>query len=395
MRNIFSFFGLFVVFSFCLLASGANKAEGANTASVSAPGSAENLQGQTPLMEFKNFRVNLGDVYRGQKVSGEFEFTNKGNGTLQVRGIHAACGCLNVKINPDMQFKPGASGKITFDFDSSNFAGSVVRPITVDTNMPSPNTITLTVSAHVKQEISATPALVFLGEVEKDFSKSVPITLIYGKQAPGKDSENASVEKTSLSADLKKLIKDSSGDFSALAVTTSSPHVFASLKNVGSKPQVIVEFKGNLPIGPFRERVSVWNNSKHLKELVIPLAGEVIGHVKPSAKYIEFGVVTKPSQVRRTLTLNSDLKNFEVLSVEVETQKTGSLTSLNPSNIISYQTVKTKPGNVAINFDLKYPANFKPEKKIVNTTGAFIVKTNDQDYKEIRIPFFGVLRDSK
>src|SRR5690606_16789127 len=97
----------------------------------------------------------------------------------------------------------------------------------------------------------------------------------------------------------------------------------------------------------------------------------------------------------RTLTLNSDLKNFEVLSVEVETQKLDNLTSLNPSKIISYQTVKKKPGNVAIHFELKYPSDFRPEKKSVNTAGAFIVKTNDQDYKEIRIPFFGVLRDNQ
>jgi len=152
-----------------------------------------------------------------------------------------------------------------------------------------------------------------------------------------------------------------------------------------------VTFKGNLPIGPLREKVSVWNSSRYLKELVVPIYGDVVGHVKQSAKYVEFGVVTRPDFVRRTLTFTSDRKDFVVENVTAELRRTDALEGVTIADLLKYSTVRTNAGT-QMNFELRFPeklsANFMP----VNASGVFIVRTNDPDYKEVKVPFFGVLR---
>jgi len=152
-----------------------------------------------------------------------------------------------------------------------------------------------------------------------------------------------------------------------------------------------VVFKGNLPIGPLREKVSVWNSSRHLKELIVPIYGDVVGHVKQSAKYIEFGVVTRPEPVKRTLTLSSDRKDFVVESVTAELRRTDSLEGVGIADVLKYSTARTAAGTV-LNFELRYPENISSSGMPINASGAFIVKTNDPDYKELKVPFFGVLR---
>ncbi|MFZ9520500.1 MAG: DUF1573 domain-containing protein [Silvanigrellaceae bacterium] len=372
-----------------------NKATEAQAAEAEKGSLVENLQGQKPQIDFASMRYDFGEITRGQKVSYAFEFKNVGSGALQIRSIHSACGCVNTRVEPKDILMPGEKGKISFEFDSSHFAGNIVRTLTVDTNQTRNSTLTLSFSANIREEIKATPALLGVGEILPEYNKAWLIPLPTGLRATGSESETipAAAEKAGLPASVLSQLKDS-GEVKPVSVTTSHPSIAAEIIPPAAKGkdyQLKVIFKGGLPIGPLREKVSVWNSSRHLKELIVPIYGDVVGHVKQSAKYIEFGVVTRPEAVQRTLTLSSDRKDFLVESVTAELRRTDSLEGVGIADVLKYSTSRTATGTV-LSFELRYPENISSGSMPVNASGFFIVKTNDPDYKEMKVPFFGVLR---
>lgn len=367
-------------------------------AATQANQTADNLQGQKPLAQFVQLRHDFGEIVRGQKVSFAYEFTNSGTGVLQIRSIHSACGCVNTKVEPKDVFAPGEKGKLSFEFDSSYFAGSVIRTITVDTNQVRNSAITLTFSAQVREEIRATPALLSVGEVLPEYNKAWTFSLPTSLRATGTEKETlpASADKSALPPQVLKQLLDQD-EVKPVHVTSSHPSIVGELITPtvkGRDHQLKVTFKGGLPIGPLREKVTVWNSSRHLKELIVPIVGDVVGHVKQSAKYIEFGVVTRHEEVRRTLLLSSDRKDFKVESVTAELRRTDALEGVSIPDLLKYSTVRGENGTQVL-FELRYPQALSAANQPINTSGVFLVRTNDPDYKEMRVPFFGVLRQGE
>ena len=358
----------------------------------------DNLQGQKPLADFTQLRHDFGEIVRGQKVSFAFEFKNAGTGVLQIRSIHSSCGCLNTKVEPKDFFAPGEKGKLSFEFDSSHFSGSVLRTVTVDTNQVRNSAVTLTFSAQVREEIRSTPSLLGVGEVLPEYNKSWLINLPTALRATGSEKEvlPVSAEKAGVPSSALKQMVDSV-EVKPIHVTSSHSSIQAEIlapQSKGKDYQLKVSFKGALPIGPLREKVTVWNTSRHLKELIVPIVGEVVGHVKQSAKYIEFGVVTRSEDVKRTLTLTSDRKDFKVESVTAELRRTDALEGVAIADLLKYSTMRGENAT-QVNFELRFPEALAAAIQPINASGLFLVRTNDPDYKEVRVPFFGVLRQGE
>ena len=87
-----------------------------------------------PRIEFKNERIELGQVKVGPKAEGEFEFTNVGKDKLLIFGIQPACGCTGVVSDEKKEFLPGESGKIRFTFNTEGRVGPQEKTITVTSN---------------------------------------------------------------------------------------------------------------------------------------------------------------------------------------------------------------------------------------------------------------------
>ena len=358
-------------------------------------GSLNNLQGQKPNASFAKLRHDFGEIVRGEKVAFAYEFKNTGSGVLQIRSIHSSCGCVNTRVEPTDVFAPGESGRLTFEFDSSFFSGNVVRTLTVDTNQIRNSAITLTFTAQIREEIRSAPALLDVGEVLPEYNNAWLMSLPTALRAAGQGTEGipANAEQAGVPSSIQKQLVDSE-DVRPLFATSSHPAILAEVvepSQKGKEFQLKVTFKGPLPIGPLREKISVWNSSRHLKELIVPIIGEVVGHVKQSAKYVEFGVVGKTQEVKRTLSFTSDRPDFKVESVTAELRKTDALEGVAIADILKYSTVLAS-NSTQVNFELRFPERLKGIEQPVNASGLFIVKTNDPDYGEVRVPFFGVLR---
>ncbi|MES2615614.1 MAG: DUF1573 domain-containing protein [Bdellovibrionota bacterium] len=355
-----------------------------------------NLQGQVPRIEFDSTRFNFGDVYRGSTVAHDFTFENTGNGTLVLNSLHAACGCLNTKVfakdgkTAQNIFKPNEAGVIHVEFDSSQFSGSVVRSVTAETNMGSSSpTVTLTLTANVLQELYATPSLLYIGRIDKNAEKNFSINLNFLQRA-------------------RDEILNNSEPIKVFSVESTVPSIEAKLMpiTVPNTQEIQVKVNSSLPIGPVNAKLIVWNNSTHYKNFQIPIVGEVVGRVDVSAKYVEFGVVSNAKTSERVITYSSSVKNFAITSVKINLRQVSEMKDLHDAEIfeIKKEKLSTRAGSHSdstvayrLHFKLIYPKKLNlPQSQEgssgVNVSGNFLVKTNDPDYKEIAVPFFGVLR---
>ncbi len=385
-----------------------------------------NMQGQIPRAEFESTRFDFGDIYRGQKVSHLYKFKNTGNGTLIFSNIHAACGCINTKIYSDdgktqkNVFKTNESGFVNVEYNSQDFSGNIIRTISLETNMGSSSpTVTLTVTANVLQELNSKPALLYVGKIQGETQKTYTISMNLMSRAKENsqfnsisavDSITAEILNSNIAVQLKESILSNTDPLKILAVESNVPYLKVKLipTVVGQPPQILVQFDNkSLPIGSINAKIKVWNNSTYYKNFEIPVIGESVGHVQVSAKYVEFGVVNSGKPSERVITFKSMDKGFAVTGVKVDLKKLPELKSIKDTELFDVKKEKsvhaqaTSDGNVTsylVTFKLFYPKklnNINSDPKTtsgVNVSGFFVVKTNDPDYKEITVPFFGVLR---
>jgi len=101
-----------------------------------------------PIIQFKDTEYNFGVIIKGEKVAHKFDFTNTGSGNLVISNVQTSCGCTVSKYSKEL-VKPGESGFVELQFDSSNREiGKEQKTATVFSNTQ-PNTTLLTIRYNV------------------------------------------------------------------------------------------------------------------------------------------------------------------------------------------------------------------------------------------------------
>ncbi len=373
-----------------------------------------------PHLKINEVTFYFGETYRGQRLHKTFPFRNDGQGPLVISNIHSSCGCLNAAVyakdgkTPQDTFSPEDEGFVSVDLDTAGFQGNIVRKLTFDTNMPvaSP-TVVITLSAHVNQEIESVPPMLYLGKMDKNQVKKFRFKVnLLGR------AKFHSPHVLNLAEDLKQQLKNSSltrsnrseilsnyGPLKVFGVDSSNPNIKATLldTNEEQNPTIEVSFVPPLPIGPFNSQLTIWNNSDYYKDYKFPIVGEVTGRVNQTAKYVEFGVVSPQKSSERVIVYSSSLKNFDITAVKVNLKQTSNSKEIKESDIFIIKKEKILWNDPAagkqleayrLHFKLGYPKQTSALLSSgVNISGHFVVKTNDPDYKEIFVPFFGILRN--
>lgn len=351
---------------------------------------------------------SLGSIYRGEKVKRAYHFQNTGKEPLVIRSSQVSCGCTKIQIfdksqqNEKNKFLPNEEGDVVVEFDSTHFSGSISRAIVLETNSLTHKNITLKISAYIKEEILSQPALIHLGNIYKDSKESQSVRIKTFKKDM---TQSARIIPSSLldSSEYQKFksIKNQVVPFKAVS---SVPYLKASIGKNKNGYFLKVSTVGQLPIGPLRQKIIVINTSTHLPELVIPIIGEVLGHVKYT-KYVEFGSVSSHAPVEKSVTLSSTDPNFAVTKVKIDLRQIKALKdfpisdflniNVHRKNILSNKS-RRKAVTTTIKSKMFYPKklldNEKFDDKSINISGEFVISTNDPDYKEIRVSFFGALR---
>ena len=98
-----------------------------------------NSQSDDKLTEiaFDNISHDFGEIQEGDIVETVFEFTNTGTKDLFISHAVGSCGCTVPNYPKNIPIKPGESGEIEINFDSSNMPNLQSKLIKVFANIPS------------------------------------------------------------------------------------------------------------------------------------------------------------------------------------------------------------------------------------------------------------------
>lgn len=308
-------------------------------------------------LKFTSHIYDFGDIYQGSKVSHRFQFVNTGSGTVAVTGVHAACGCAAATIEKGREYKPGETGDIEVQFDSSDFQGRIVKTVTVMTSEKLLPDRVLTIKANVKSEIEVLPPLVDFGNssVDKVVAKELKIAPIGG-------------------FDLKVNGVEFNKELLGVTQETRGKEVYLS-----------VSLGASVPPGFFKETIIVKTNSRHLPAITIPVRGNIKGNVEFSPSYIEFGAINPDESVKRSLTLMA-VTPVNVLSTEVELIVNGQKVS-DASKFLKINTSGFEQNKQHIAVEI---ANKGAPSGAVH--GKLVIKTTDAKQQNINVDFYAFFR---
>jgi hypothetical protein len=114
-----------------------------------------------PRLAFDSIIVDLGKVPDGEPLHHVFNFTNKGDSTLEIREIQTSCGCMSTLLTAKT-IAPGQSGQldvkiVTADATASSRllsqTVSIIKTVTVTTNDRKQPSVILVLRAVIVPEI--------------------------------------------------------------------------------------------------------------------------------------------------------------------------------------------------------------------------------------------------
>lgn len=95
---------------------------------------ASNAQNDTlPVIKFDKTEHDFGKIKEGTMATYSFVFYNKGQAPLQLKDVHASCGCTTPEW-PKEPIMPGAKASIKAAFNSYGRPGLFTKYITVKSN---------------------------------------------------------------------------------------------------------------------------------------------------------------------------------------------------------------------------------------------------------------------
>lgn len=104
--------------------------------------------------KFNETAWNFGKVKAGEAVTHEFVFTNEGDAPLLIQRVVTSCGCTAALASKD-EIGPGKEGRIKATFDTTGYAGKVLKYIYVESNDAGTRRRELTIEAEVEVQPQA------------------------------------------------------------------------------------------------------------------------------------------------------------------------------------------------------------------------------------------------
>lgn len=300
---------------------------------------------------------DFGSVYRGTDLTHRFTFTNVGAGPLTIQGVHAACGCTAVEVDKGKRYQPGETGFVDVKLDTTDFAGAMVKTVTVLSNERLLPDRTLTLKAFVKTEIEAEPPLVDFGDV----------------------SPAAGI------AQVVRIKPVSGARFEVKELVFNDQVLTAVLAKEEGGWTVTVRLKETLPPGFVKETILVKNTSTYLKELPIPVRANVKGAIDVAPAYLEFGAIAQAEGAKRSLTMRG-AQDFNIVSTRAELIVNGRRID-DASKFLKVDALPHERDKKLVSVELRNAANTAG-----SVHGKLFIETSDPAQKELAVDFYAFFR---
>lgn len=108
-----------------------------------------------PKIEFENLEYDFGKVGPGQKLNGQFKFTNTGDALLKITKVQKCCGAVT-KLDKDA-LAPGESGVLDVQYTSSRSPIKMSKRLYIESNDKALPRATLTIRAETVLKVNYEP----------------------------------------------------------------------------------------------------------------------------------------------------------------------------------------------------------------------------------------------
>lgn len=220
-------------------------------------------------LSFDSHAVDLGKVWRGQKIHKDLDFVNTSKVPLRIEAIDSGCGCMAIEREFGKLYRPGEKGSIRIKFDTENFRGSLERRIGILTGAgPIQN---IKIKARIEETFKVEPPIVDFGQLDVSAGETKAIVL--------KSLTNKAIA-----------IKSFRSNFSFASVIKSSNGT--SLEVALQKP---------LARGKYSGAITLETDDYYFKEVTVPVFLTLGSEVVQGSGYLEFGPIAKGQSMERSL----------------------------------------------------------------------------------------------
>ena len=113
-------------------------------------------------------------------VEHDYAIRNAGTLSLEIRNVHASCGCTAVKPSQSV-IPPGGEASISAKLDLRGRSGAQIKTITVASSDPQTPNLMLQLKGTAVQALRAEPSTLFFGRLEPGAARNRPFEIVSGR----------------------------------------------------------------------------------------------------------------------------------------------------------------------------------------------------------------------
>jgi hypothetical protein len=308
-----------------------------------APADAPDIEIDAPTYDF-------GVIPQMEKVEHSFTIKNVGGGPLEILEVDPSCTCEKVDLREKV-IPPGGTTQLDVRYRGSTNSGKTRVAVYLKTNDPDELEMVVSLFGIVNGTAGVYPGHFHLGEIgqEELIRKSF---VIY---RPAFDTIRVK------------------------SVKSSSPQVqtkFQRLDETDLIARVHFDLQG-LPLGPFRETITVTTDAKKYSEIYVGIEGTVVGELLLEPNQFFTGFLQVDTPVRRSITLEKRGKaDLEILKVE------------NSLSIVQTKIVLVEPGK-KYEIEVTCTPTMSSPKSIRDVIQ---IHTNSKKQPLLKVPLYGLLQ---
>lgn len=322
-----------------------------------------------PEITFDKKECDFGKVSQGDNVVHSFTFSNTGKSDLLIERVKSSCGCTTALIS-DKTVPPGEKGEIKATFSTRGRRGKQRKTITVTSNDPANNHVTLSLTGEIVVPLSLDPPRLSLRDVVlgEEKTEDVRVTLSEDwKECRITDiiSTNPHIQGHVTNDTLPKR---KGGIFSALA------RVFqGKKKKAGSRETTLqVRILPDAPKGRIHGRINLKYEGEKKGEAVLPVYARIVGNISARPERLSMGSIT-PDEGKKMSVVVSDIRGKELAIKSIETGSDFISTEQQPVDASSIKIIVT----------------VKPRAPTGFLRGQMKLHTGDPSERVVEIPYSG------
>ena len=342
--------GLAVTFLFAGVAT-------AQTADESAPKAGEKpveKSGSGPVATPLDATHDFGKIWTGEDLKHTFQIKNTGSEVLKITKVKPACGCTKKGKHPD-EIAPGQTGEFSFGLNTKKLHGNFTKAITVSTNDPAHESLTLKLVGEVQHFVEVTPSAATFGRLKPDSvsTKTLKVLNNTGENLDIKLASDAS--EGCFKAELSEVVP---GKEYELTVTAQPPY------NSGNN----------------RHMIKLLTNHPQQKEIQVTCLALVPQRLELRPDNLRVALGAKTQSKRRLRFTNNGDDPVNLLSVTSSADSEQLLTE-----------VKTYQEGRSYEITVTIPANYAPPKDGVS----IVLNTDDKETPKLEVPIVATEQRSR